>query len=84
MLYLEIKYICRSKTSFNIKFNNHRKDIENSNVILAGKHFIKHDHDFNTHGKFIIIELLRNITTTKTETLKETSEQRKKILDNKN
>ena len=30
-----------------------------------------HDHDFNNHGKIIIIEQLRNICMTSTETLKE-------------
>ena len=42
----------------------------------ACKHFNRHDHDFNNHGKIIIIEELRNIRTTSTETLKERLKQR--------
>ena len=65
-----IQYIGKSET-FNIRLNNHRKDVKNSNAILACKHFNRHDHDFNDHGKYIIIEQPRNIGATSTETLKE-------------
>ena len=40
-------------------------------MIVASKHFNKHDHDLNNYGKFIIIELVRNICPTTTETIKE-------------
>ena len=62
--------------TFNIRLNNHRKDVKNPNAIPACKHFNRHDHDFNNHGKIIIIEQLRNIRTTSTETLKERLKQR--------
>ena len=39
-------------------------------MIVASKHFNKHDHDLNNYEKFIIIELLRHICPT-TETIKE-------------
>ena len=48
----------------------------NPNAIPACKHFNKHDYDFNNHGKIIIIEQLRNIRTTSTETFKERLKQR--------
>ena len=48
----------------------------------AGKHLNRHDHDFNNHGKIIIIEQLRNICTTLTETLKERLKTARKLLDN--
>ena len=70
-----IQYIGQSETPFNIRLNNHRKDVKNPNVIPACKHFNRHDHDFNNHGKIIIIEQLRNIHTTSTETLKERLKQ---------
>ena len=64
-----------SETPFNIGLNNHRKDIKNPNVIPAFKHFSSHDHDFNSHGKFIMIEQLRSMTAQSTETLKERLKQ---------
>ena len=63
-----IQYVGKSKTLFNIRLNNHRKDVQNPNAIPAWKHFNKHDHNFNDHGKFIIIEQLRNIRTTSVQT----------------
>ena len=66
----KIQYVGKSETSFNIRLNNHKKDIKKPNVIEACKHFNNNEHTFNKHGKFIIIEQLRNINTTPTETLK--------------
>ena len=67
-----IQYVGKSDRPFNIRVSNHRQDFKNPNAIPAWKHFSKHDYDFNNHGKFIIIEQLRNIRITSTETLKET------------
>ena len=33
-------------------------------MIVASKHFNKHDNDFNNYGKFITIEQLKNICPT--------------------
>ena len=66
----KIQYFGKSETSFNIRLNNHRKDIKKPNAIEACKHFNNNEHTFSKHGKFIIIEQLRNINTTPTETLK--------------
>ena len=44
-------------------------------IIVASKHFQKHNHGFNNYGKFIIIEQLRNIFPTTTKTLKERLKQ---------
>ena len=60
-----IQYVGKSETSFNIRLNNHRKNVKNPSTILACK-----------YGKFITIEQLRNIRTTSTETLKERLKQR--------
>ena len=62
----KIQYVEKSETSFNIKLNNHRKDIKKANATEACKHF----NNSGRHGKFIINEQLRNINTTPTETLK--------------
>ena len=59
------KYVGKSETSFNIRLNNHRNDIKKPNTIEACKH-----GKFSKHGKFIVIEQLRNINTTPTEELK--------------
>ena len=66
-----IQYVGKSEITFNIKVNNHRKDVKNYNAIPACKYFNRHYHDFINHGKFIIKEQLRNVRTTSTETLKE-------------
>ena len=81
VVYLLECYICniqcvgKSETPFNIRLNNHRKDAKNPNAIPVCKHFNRHDHDFNNHWKIIIIEQLRNIRTTSTETLKQRLKQ---------
>ena len=66
----KIQYVGKSETPFNIRLNNHRKDIKKQNAIEACKHFNNSEHTFSKHGKFIIIEQLRTINTTPTETLK--------------
>ena len=70
-----IQYVGKSETPFNIRLHNHRKDVKNTNAIPAYKHFNRHDQDFKNHGKIIIIEQLRNICTTSTETWKERLKQ---------
>ena len=42
----------------------------------GSRNFNKDDHDFNNHGKIIIIEQLKNNRTTSTETLKERLKER--------
>ena len=52
----KIQYVGKSETTFNIRLNNHRKDIKNPNAIEACKHFNNNEHTFGKPGKFIIIE----------------------------
>ena len=66
----EIQYVRKSETSFNIRLDNHRKDIKKPSTIEACKHFNNNEHTFSKHGKFIITEQLRNINTIPTEILK--------------
>ena len=66
----KIQYVGKSETSFSIRLNNHRKFIKKPYAIEACKHFNSNEQTFSKHGKFIIIEQLRNINTTPTETLK--------------
>ena len=71
-----IQYAGKSKTPFNIRLNNHRKNVKNPNAIPACKRFNRNGHGFNNNGKIIIIEQLRNIHMKSTETLKERPKQR--------
>ena len=66
----KIQYAGKSEASFNVRLNNHRKDIKKQNAIKAYKHLNNNEHTFSKHGKFILIERLRNINTTPTEILK--------------
>ena len=73
----KIQYVGKSETLFNIRLNNHRKDIKKPNAIEACKHFNNNEYTFSKHGKFIIIEQLGNISTAPTETLKLSLNERK-------
>ena len=43
--------------------------MKKSSAVEAYKHFNNNEYTFSEHGRFIIIELLRNINTSFTETL---------------
>ena len=77
----KIQYIGTSETSFNIRLHNHRKDIKQPNAIESCNHFNNNQHTFSKHGKFIIIEQLRNISNTPTEKLQLTLRERQNFLD---
>ena len=55
-----IQYIGKSETEFNIRLNNHRKDVNRQNAPRADQHFKLPDHDFNQHARFTLIEQLDN------------------------
>ena len=55
------QYVGKAETSFNVRLNNHRKDVNKPNAILACKHFQQRDHNFNQHAKFVIIDQLKNL-----------------------
>ena len=54
-----------SKTSFNIRLNNHPKDIKKPDAILACRHFQEKKHFINKHAKFVNIDKLTNTTKSK-------------------
>ena len=74
-------FISNSRASFSLwrktkKIGKTSQIVSNfTKMIVVSKHFNKHDHDFNNYGKVIIIELLRNICPTTTETIKERLKQ---------
>ena len=57
----KIQYVGKAKTEFNIRLNNHGKDLWEPDAILASRHFSDKDHNFNTHAIFILIEQIRHI-----------------------
>ena len=48
-----IQYFGKSETPFNIRLNNHGRDVKNPNAVPACKHFNRHNHDFNNHGNIV-------------------------------
>ena len=63
----KLQYVGKSERPFNIRINNHRKDITKHDAIPVCKHFNNPSHNFNTHAKFTIIEQLRTLNETKEE-----------------
>ena len=70
-----LQYVGKKETPFNIRLNNHRKDVEDTKVILAGKHFHKNGYRFNEHARLTIIDRLTNTNLDK-EILRERLIQR--------
>ena len=65
----------KQKTEFNIRLNNHQKDVCKPDAIPASRHFSCKKHNFNTHAKFILIEQIRHVDID-TEKIKEMVKQR--------
>ena len=65
---------------FNIRLNNHRKDVNNPKSIPADLHFRKSGHSFNLHAKLRLTEQLSNIHRTYKETLKFRLKRREDFL----
>ena len=59
------QYVRKSETSFNIRLNNHRKDVKKPDTILSCRPLQERNHVFNKHAKLIIIENLKNTTRSK-------------------
>ena len=66
----KMQYVRKAETAFNLRLNNHSKDTKKSNSILACKHFQEQGHNFNKYAKFIIIDKLVNLKSSK-EALRE-------------
>ena len=72
-----IQHIGKSETSFNIRLNNHRKDVSNPKAIPVCAQFRIEWHNFIQHAKVIEIEQL-----TETENVsKTTSKLRLKVME---
>ena len=66
----KIQYVGNAETEFNIRLNNHWKDVWKPDAIPASRHFSGNNHNFNTHSKFILIEQIPHVNID-TETIKE-------------
>ena len=52
----KIQDVGKAETTFNIRLNNHRKDVKDPKAIPVDKHFNETGHKFNLHAEFIIFE----------------------------
>ena len=56
-----IQYIGKSETEFNIKLNNHSKDVNRQNPPQVDQHLNLPNHKFNQDARFTLIEQLDNM-----------------------
>ena len=75
----KIQYVCKFEATLHIRLNNYRKDMKYPSAIPACKHFNSSYHDFNTPGKFTIMEQLKNITSLSNEISKRRLEKRENV-----
>ena len=61
----KIQYVGKAEIEFNIRLNNHRKDVWKPDAIPASRHFSDQNHNFNAHAKFILIEQMAHIEIVK-------------------
>ena len=57
----------KSECPFNIRLNNHRKDLKRIDAIPAIRHFSQTGHNFEHDAKFTITEQIRNLNKEKQE-----------------
>ena len=75
----KIQYVGKAETVFNIRLNNHRKDVKGPRAIPVDKHFNHAGHNLNLHAKFIIFEQLQDIEKTSNEILIERLKTRETV-----
>ena len=66
----KIQNVVKSETPFNLRLNNHRKDVNNPKVIPVCNHFKMNGHNFMKHAKFTLIEQLTEIWNVRKDTLR--------------
>ena len=57
------QYTGKSETTFDLRLNSHRKDVNKRNSPQANQHFRLPGDNFNKHVKFTLIEELLKGTT---------------------
>ena len=73
----KVKYVGKSETPFNLRLNNHSKDVNNPKAIPACNHFEIHGYNFMKYVKFTLIEQLTGISNISKETLRLRLKQQK-------
>ena len=58
-----IQYIGKSEAEFDIRLNNHHKDVNRKNATQADQHLKLPNHNFNQHARFTLIEQLETLKT---------------------
>ena len=76
------QYFGKSETPFNIRLNNHRKNVKVPNALPAHKHSTLPGYDFTNNAKFALIEMLTKTNLVKTP--KKRLKNLRKLLDKKN
>ena len=66
----KIQNVVKSETPFNLRLNNHRKDVKNPKVIPVCNHFKMNGHNFMKHAKFTLIEQLTEIWNVRKDTIR--------------
>ena len=51
----KIQYVGKAETPFNLRLNNHRKDVNSPKAFPACNHFKMHSHNFMKYEKFTLI-----------------------------
>ena len=77
----KVQYVGKTETAFNVRLNNHRKDVSNPKFIPADLHFKKPGHSFKLQAKFTLIGQLINIYKTNKDNLKWRLKHRKRRED---
>ena len=52
------QYTGKSVITFNLRLNNHGKDVKKRILLQTDQHFQLHGHNFNEHAKFTLIKQL--------------------------
>ena len=66
----KIQYVRKSKIPFDLRLNNHRKDVNNPRTIQVYHNFKTHGHNFMKHAKFTLMEELSETSSLSRDTLR--------------
>ena len=58
---VKLQYVGKADTEFNIRLNNHKKDVWKPDAVPASCHFSGKYHNFNIYAKIILIEQIRHV-----------------------
>ena len=59
------QYVGKAERSFNIRLNNHRKDVKKVDTTMACKHFQQESQNSNKPANYAIIDQLTNTSNLK-------------------